>query len=50
MNQGLAKLVSLVASTEPMDILLHHPLVCGDMGVPEVLMRSDGICLAVEEM
>merc|ERR1712032_51253 len=36
LNKGLADLVVLAADTEPLEIILHLPLLCEDKNVPYV--------------
>lgn len=40
LNRGLAELVILAADADPLEILLHLPLVCEDKNVPYVFVRS----------
>ena len=40
LNKGKAELVVLAADAEPLEILLHLPLVCEDKNVPYVFVRS----------
>lgn len=40
LNRGKAELVVLAADAEPLEILLHLPLVCEDKNVPYVFVRS----------
>jgi U4/U6 small nuclear ribonucleoprotein SNU13 len=36
LNRGVADLVILAADTEPLEIILHLPLLCEDKNVPYV--------------
>ena len=36
LNRGVAELVVLAADTEPLEIILHLPLLCEDKNVPYV--------------
>merc|ERR1711915_80745 len=40
LNRGIAELIIMAADTEPLEILLHLPLLCEDKNVPYVLVRS----------
>lgn len=40
LNRGLADIVVLAGDTEPIEILLHLPLLCEDKNVPYVFVRS----------
>nr|ARW29620.1 NHP2L [Corythucha ciliata] len=40
LNRGLAEFVVMAADTEPLEILLHLPLLCEDKNVPYVFIRS----------
>jgi len=40
LNRGTAELIVLAADAEPLEILLHLPLVCEDKNVPYVFVRS----------
>lgn len=40
LNRGIAELVILAADTEPIEIILHLPLVCEDKNVAYVFVRS----------
>lgn len=40
LNRGLAQLIVLAGDTEPLEILLHLPLLCEDKNVPYVFVRS----------
>lgn len=40
LNRGLADIVVLAGDTEPIEILLHLPLLCEDKNVPCVFVRS----------
>lgn len=40
LNRGLAELVVMAADTEPLEILLHLPLLCEDKNVPYVYIKS----------
>ena len=45
LNRGIAEFVVLAADTEPLEILLHLPLLCEDKNVPYVFVRSkQGVC------
>jgi len=40
LNRGLAELIVMAADTEPIEILLHLPLLCEDKNVPYVFVPS----------
>ena len=40
LNRGIAEFVIMAADTEPIEILLHLPLLCEDKNVPYVFVRS----------
>ncbi|KFD57192.1 hypothetical protein M514_02077 [Trichuris suis] len=40
LNRGMAELVVLAADTEPLEILLHLPILCEDKNVPYVFVKS----------
>jgi len=40
LNRGQAEFVVLAADAEPLEILLHIPLLCEDKNVPYVFVRS----------
>eukprot|EP00029_Vermamoeba_vermiformis_P010310 TRINITY_DN5385_c1_g1_i1.p1 TRINITY_DN5385_c1_g1~~TRINITY_DN5385_c1_g1_i1.p1 ORF type:complete len:160 (+),score=27.30 TRINITY_DN5385_c1_g1_i1:75-482(+) len=40
LNRGIASLIVLAADTEPIEILLHLPLLCEDKNVPYVFVPS----------
>jgi len=40
LNRGTAEIIILAADTEPLEILLHLPLVCEDKNVPYVFVKS----------
>ncbi|CAD7922232.1 unnamed protein product [Amoebophrya sp. A25] len=40
LNRGTAEVIVLAADTEPLEILLHLPLVCEDKNVPYVFVKS----------
>jgi U4/U6 small nuclear ribonucleoprotein SNU13 len=40
LNRGTAEVVILAADAEPLEILLHLPLVCEDKNVPYVFVKS----------
>jgi U4/U6 small nuclear ribonucleoprotein SNU13 len=40
LNRGYAQLVLLAADTEPLEIILHLPLLCEDKNVPYVFLKS----------
>lgn len=40
LSRGIAELVVLAADAEPLEILLHLPLVCEDKNVPYVFVES----------
>ncbi len=40
MNRGLAEFIVMAADAEPLEILLHLPLLCEDKNVPYVFVRS----------
>ena len=40
MNRGISDLIIMAADTEPLEILLHLPLLCEDKNVPYVFVPS----------
>ncbi|EJD50895.1 L30e-like protein [Auricularia subglabra TFB-10046 SS5] len=40
LNRGIAEFIILTADTEPIEILLHLPLLCEDKNVPYVFIPS----------
>ena len=40
LNRGIAEFVVMAADTEPLEILLHLPLLCEDKNVPYVFVQS----------
>lgn len=40
LNRGIAEMIILAADTEPLEILLHLPLLCEDKNVPYVFVPS----------
>jgi len=40
LNRGIAEIIILTADTEPIEILLHLPLLCEDKNVPYVYVPS----------
>lgn len=40
LNRGIAELIIMAADTEPLEILLHLPLLCEDKNVPYVFVPS----------
>ena len=40
LNRGVAELVILAADTEPLEIILHLPLLCEDKNVPYVYVSK----------
>lgn len=40
LNRGLADIIVMAADAEPLEILLHLPLLCEDKNVPYVFVRS----------
>lgn len=40
LNRGVAEMIIMAADTEPLEILLHLPLLCEDKNVPYVFVRS----------
>lgn len=40
LNRGIAEFVVMAADTEPLEILLHLPLLCEDKNVPFVFVPS----------
>ena len=40
LNRGQAQLVLLAADAEPLEIILHLPLLCEDKNVPYVFLKS----------
>jgi len=40
LNRGISELIILAADTEPLEIILHLPLLCEDKNVPYVYVSS----------
>lgn len=40
LNRGIAEFIVMAADTEPIEILLHLPLLCEDKNVPYVFVPS----------
>lgn len=40
LNRGLSEFIVLAADAEPLEIVLHLPLLCEDKNVPYVFVRS----------
>jgi len=40
LNRGLAELIVMAADAEPLEIILHLPLLCEDKNVPYVFVKS----------
>ncbi|KAF5389848.1 hypothetical protein D9757_003659 [Collybiopsis confluens] len=40
LNRGVAEIIVLTADTEPLEILLHLPLLCEEKNVPYVFLPS----------
>jgi U4/U6 small nuclear ribonucleoprotein SNU13 len=40
LNRGLAEFIVMAADAEPLEIVLHLPLLCEDKNVPYVFVRS----------
>eukprot|EP01121_Diplochlamys_sp_Union-15-3_P007443 TRINITY_DN1890_c0_g1_i1.p1 TRINITY_DN1890_c0_g1~~TRINITY_DN1890_c0_g1_i1.p1 ORF type:complete len:129 (+),score=24.42 TRINITY_DN1890_c0_g1_i1:101-487(+) len=40
LNRGIAELIIMAADTEPIEILMHLPLLCEDKNVPYVFVSS----------
>ena len=40
LNRGISEFIVMAADTEPLEILLHLPLLCEDKNVPYVFVRS----------
>ncbi|KAL6062721.1 RNA binding protein snu13 [Balamuthia mandrillaris] len=40
LNRGIAELIIMAGDTEPLEILLHLPLLCEDKNVPYVFVPS----------
>jgi U4/U6 small nuclear ribonucleoprotein SNU13 len=40
LNRGIAEFIILAADAEPLEILLHLPLLCEDKNVPYVFVAS----------
>jgi len=40
LNRGISELIVLTADTEPIEILLHLPLLCEDKNVPYIYVPS----------
>lgn len=48
LNRGLSEFIVMAADAEPLEILLHLPLLCEDKNVPYVFVRSkQGIQLRI---
>ncbi|EPQ11638.1 NHP2-like protein 1 [Myotis brandtii] len=44
LNRGISEFIVLAADTEPLDIILHLPLLCEDKNVPYVFVCSSTRC------
>ncbi|KAF9265588.1 snRNP subunit, partial [Marasmius fiardii PR-910] len=42
LNRGVAEFIILTADTEPLEILLHLPLLCEEKNVPYIFLPSKG--------
>jgi len=40
LNRGIAEFIVMAADTEPLEILLHLPLLCEDKNIPYVFVKS----------
>ena len=40
LNRGMAEIIVLAADTEPLEIILHLPLLCEDKNVPYIFVQS----------
>merc|ERR1711903_69181 len=40
LNRGISEVIVMAADAEPLEILLHLPLLCEDKNVPYVFVRS----------
>ena len=40
LNRGISEMIIMAADAEPIEILLHLPLLCEDKNVPYVFVRS----------
>ncbi|KAK0423953.1 hypothetical protein QR680_008426 [Steinernema hermaphroditum] len=40
LNRGISELIVMAADAEPLEIILHLPLLCEDKNVPYVFVRS----------
>ncbi|KAM4021958.1 NHP2-like protein 1 [Anomaloglossus baeobatrachus] len=40
LNRGIAEFIAMAADAEPLEIILHLPLLCEDKNVPYVFVRS----------
>lgn len=40
MNRGISEIIIMAGDTEPLEILLHLPLLCEDKNVPYVFVPS----------
>merc|ERR1712189_165649 len=40
LNRGMAEFIVMAADAEPLEILLHLPLLCEDKNIPYVFVRS----------
>ena len=40
LNRGIGEIIVLAADAEPLEIILHLPLLCEDKSVPYVYMKS----------
>ncbi len=46
LNRGISEFIVMAADTEPLEILLHLPLLCEDKNVPYVFVPSKQVlCL-----
>ena len=40
LNRGTSELIIIAADTEPIEIILHLPLLCEDKNIPYIFIRS----------
>uniref|UniRef100_A0A4X2K9A2 NHP2-like protein 1 n=1 Tax=Vombatus ursinus TaxID=29139 RepID=A0A4X2K9A2_VOMUR len=40
LNRGISEFIVMAADDEPLEIILHHPLLCEDKNVPYVFVHS----------
>ena len=50
LNRGIAELIVMAADAEPLEILLHLPLLCEDKNVPYVFVPNKQVCVCEEKI